>query len=99
MASQSFISGNELCAKPSRPSALWSIDEPPRHLDGTVLVQIVVASLGKPNELLRLTGKREQSFAKADRDGRVSRAVHDQEGNRHARNPQVRAKRIPDQPE
>src|SRR5713226_309990 len=68
------------------------------RFDRTVIVKIVVVPVGKPHELLRLTGEREQSLAKTYRNGGIARAVHDQKRSADARNALVGAKLIPYQP-
>ena len=68
------------------------------RFDRTIIVQIVVTTVGKPHKLFRLMGEREQSLAKAYRNGGIARAMHDQEGSRNTRNALVRAKLIPYQP-
>src|SRR6266851_8310971 len=90
--------GNELCAKQRRPSALRSADEISSPFDRPVIVQIVVVPAGKPHELLRLMGEREQSLAKTYRNGGIARAVHDQKRSADAPDALVRAKLIPYQP-
>src|SRR5258707_8548836 len=63
-----------------------------------IIVQIVVAPFGKPHELFRLVGEREQSLAKGYRNGRIPPAMHDQERSGDTRNALVRMKLIPQQP-
>src|SRR5260370_41311228 len=63
-----------------------------------IIVQIVVAPFGKPHELFRLAGEREQSLAKGNRNGRILLAVHDQERSGDTRYALVRMKLIPQQP-
>ncbi len=69
-----------------------------RGFDRTIIVQIIVASFGKPHELFRFMGEREQSLAKSDRNGGIACAMHDQERSRDTRNALVGAKLIPHQP-
>ena len=68
------------------------------RIDRAIIVQIVVAPFGKPHELFRLAGEREQSLAKGNRNGRILPAVHDQERSGDTRNALVRMKLIPQQP-
>src|SRR5216684_6146116 len=68
------------------------------RFDRTIIVQIVVAPFGKPHELFRLVGQREQSLAKGYRNGRILPAVHDQERGRDTRNALIRMKLISQQP-
>src|SRR5260370_34929144 len=63
-----------------------------------IIVQIVVAPFGKPHELFRVVGEREQSLAKGNRNGRILLAVHDQERSGDTRYALVRMKLIPQQP-
>src|SRR5258706_11356711 len=64
----------------------------------TIIVQIVVTPFGKPYELFRLVGQREQSLAKGYRNGRIPPAVHDQQRSGNTRNALVRMKLISQQP-
>ena len=57
-----------------------------------------MATLRKPDKLFWLAGERKQSLAKADGDGGIAYAMHDQEGSGDARNALVGAKLVPDQP-
>src|SRR6266849_602588 len=68
------------------------------RFDRTIIVQIVVAPFGKPHELFRLVGQREQSLAKGYRNGRIPPAVHDQERSGDTRNALVGMKLISQQP-
>src|SRR6266403_298791 len=68
------------------------------RLDRTIIIQIVVTTVGKPLELFRLMGEREQSLAKTYRNGGIARAMHDREGSGYAHDALVRAKLIPYQP-
>src|SRR5258705_1273160 len=70
----------------------------PSPVDRTIIVQIVVAPFGKPHELFRLVGQREQSLAKGYRNGRIPPAVHDQERSGDMRDARVRMKLISQQP-
>ena len=45
-----------------------------------------MATLRKPDKLFWLAGERKQSLAKADGDGGIAYAMHDQEGSGDARN-------------
>src|ERR1700688_454381 len=68
------------------------------RFDRTIIIQIIVTTVGKPLELFRLMGEREQPLAKSYRNCEVPRAVHDQKRSSDARNALVRAKLVPYQP-
>src|SRR6266700_6974173 len=81
----------------NRPSAFQAGDEMSSRFGRTKTVQIVVASTGEADKLLRLAGQCEQALAEANRDRRILRAVHDQKGRRDACNTLVGRKRILEQ--
>ena len=68
------------------------------RFDRAIIIQIVVTTVGKPQELFRLMGEREQPLAQTYRNCEVPLAVHDQKRSGDARNALVRAKLVPYQP-
>ena len=60
-----------------------------------MIVEIVVAAFGEPDELLRFMREREQTLAKDNRDRRVAGTVHEQERSFHPGDALVGVKRIP----
>src|SRR5260370_20707902 len=90
--------GNGLCAKQRRPSVFGSADEMSSRFDRTIIVQIVVTTVGKPHKLFRLMGEREQLRTHGYRNCGIARAVHDQKRSGNAHDALVRPKLIPYQP-
>jgi hypothetical protein len=58
------IPKNGLCAKQSQPSAFRGVDEVPRRFNRTKVIEIVVSTARKRDELLRFVGERKQALTK-----------------------------------
>src|SRR6266851_2429546 len=89
-----FDPARRLCATTWPPSAFYRMNEPPRRIDRAEIIQVLVPAAGKPHELLRLMGEREQAFSEAARNSRIVGAMHDEKRHGDARDALVRVKLI-----